>query len=229
MTDIDKDGDKTPTNEDEFDNDLNDAFGDEEDEFNEGGADGDDKKDDETKDKKDDKKGDKSKSSAIHQKQKYREQVRTLKEKLQEYESKPKADNANLTEEQRKEQEAEKYLMGKIKDVLREVEAEKTQAELDQEAELQEELDDVLEANPDFTEQQILDVCEELGLTPLKAVKVLEREATLTKNKKPKPNVPSPKRGEPVVHDDAGEGKTKPKTLDSVNRAIKELIRKGSL
>ncbi len=202
-----------------------DAFEDEEegesdDESKDKDADGekDDAEKDSKKDKKEDK-GKKSSDSAIIQKQKYRDKVRKLEKDLKELREKPLAND-----EDKKERDARAYLAKTIKDVLKEMNSEEEERkEAEQEA-FDEELDEILESTTDFTEKEIRDLCEELGVSPKRALVVLNREAKLKGKEKPK--VPQPKRGSASVKD---KEVPKAKGLDAVNKSLKELIRSGKL
>lgn len=225
------DGDKTPLNEDDkFVDDLDDEFGEEEEEDeddSEKDEAGDDDKDEKKSDKKDDdkSKSDKKRSSAIVQKQKYREQLRKAQERIKELESK-KDDGRSLTEDEKKEKAADEYLVKKIRGVLQGLNEEKEKSESAEEEAFQEELDEVLEDNTNFSEDQILDVCEELDISPRAAVKVLKREEKL--KGKAKPKMPQSKRGAGDVKEDTKKD-SKPKTLDDVNREAKLKIKQGLL
>lgn len=231
-------GDKTPeiNEDDKFVDDLDDEFGgddyedanedDNKDDSEKDDA-GDDDEDDKKSDKKDDKsKSDKKRSSAIVQKQKYREQLRKAQERIKELEGK-KDDGRSLSEEERKEKQANEFLVGKIRDVLKGLKEEEEKSELAEEESFQDELDEALESTS-FTEDQILDVCEELDISPSAAVKVLKREEKL--KGKPKPKMPNNKRGTGDVKDtDKDKKDDKPKSFDEANREAKSKIKQGLL
>ncbi len=181
----------------------------------------DDEDEDENKDKKS-----KKPSSAVFQKRKYREKLNLALKEIEQLKAK-KDTPAGLTEEEKKEKNAKEYLAKTIKEIIKESQDEVSKKEADEQDALEEELDSVLEEHTDFTEKQILEVCEELGVSPRQAVKALERERKL--GGKPKPKMPQPKRGDGSVKDDAKKDDGKPLTLESANRKIKELIKKGIL
>jgi len=211
--------------DDSFEDDLDDAFGDEEDIFG-------DSEDEGEKDKEDDKKSDKDKdekkkdSSAIFQKQKYREKLKVALDRIKQLENK-KDDSGTLSDEEKKEKAANDFLVSKIREVLKEVETSKETQDREAEEEFQDELDDVLDEHTDLTEKQVLDVCEELDVSPKQAVKIIEREAKL--NSKEKPKLPQPKRGSPTVKADEDKKSDKPKTFDDINRSLKKAIRDKTL
>lgn len=226
MEDEKDNADKTAKNEEEFDDDLQDAFSDDEDEVDQDDDSDDDKEgDDKEKGKKDEKKP--KKSSAIIQKQKFREKLNKALDRIKELEGK-KETQGQLTEEQKREKAADEFLVKKIREVMDKQESAKKEEERKAEELFQDELDEVLENSSDLTEKQIVDMCEELEISPKQAVKVIEREKKLNKGKD-KPKIPNPKRGSAEV-DTEDDGKPKkPQTLDSANRNIKEKIRKGLL
>ena len=216
--------DDTNGDDDTFVDDLDEEFGEDEDDSEKGKDDKDKDKSDKS-DKKDEKDKSAKKSSAVIQKQKYREQLREAQARIKELEGK-KDDGKNLSEDEKKEKAANEFLVGKIKEVM------EAQKQLDKQSEdaaeeaFQDELDAVLESNTDFTETQILDVCEDLDISPEAALKVLQREEKL--KGKPKPKMPKSNKGSGKVEDDSPKDK-KAKTLDDVNREAKEKIRQGLL
>lgn len=232
-----KDGDKTPENEDEaLVDDLNDAFGDDEEEEADGKSkadeeEGDEEDDDEDEkgkksDKKDDDKKSKKKSSAVIQKQKYRAKLKEAEAEIERLKGK-KADGT-ITDDERKEQQANEFLAKKIKEVLDDLKKSDEKAEEELEQELEDEMEEVLEDNTDITEEQILEVCDDLEVRPRQAVKIIKREMKL--KGKAKPKLPQPKRGSSEVDEDDGDKKKgKPLTFENAARSIKDKIKKGLL
>lgn len=212
--------------EEEFDDDLENAFGEEEDEFEDDDAPAKEVKDD-TKDKKEKSEKDKKKSppSAVFQKIKLREQLKEAKQKLALLEESKKEDK-NLSEEEKKELAARDYLEKTIKEIFEKVEAEKSNRTLQEQEDFEDELDEVV-AESDYSREDILDVCEELDISPLRALKVLERESK--SGKKEKPKVPQPKRASPELKEDTPKKEGERLTFDSAARAIKEKMKKGLL
>ncbi len=214
--------DKTSLNEDD-DADLEeegDSFDSDELDFGDDSA-----KDKKDKDTEKDKDGKEKKSSAVIQKQKYRDKLKVALDRIKELETK-KDTQGQLTDEQKKEQAANQFLADKIKEVLGDLKKQEVTSSQEEIEAFQEELDDVLEEHTDLTEKQVLDVCEELDVSPAQAVKIIEREAKLKGKEKPK--LPQPRRGSPEIKKDDGKEK-KSKSLDDVNRDIKKMIRDGSL
>lgn len=185
-----------------------------------------DDKDDEDKDKGEDGKK-ASKSSAIIQKQKYRAELKVAKERIAELEQKRDGGRA-LTETEKREKDAQEFLAKKIQEELDKRESKREAQERADVDAFTDELEEVLEDNTDISERQILDVCEELEITPLQALKVVRREAAL--KGKTKPNLPQARRGSGEVKDDKSDKKDeKPKGYDNLNRFIKDRIKKGLL
>ncbi len=222
-----EDADKTDTNEGAKDDDtIGNKWDNDEDEEEDGNEDEDDSKKDKKEDKKEDKSDDAKKSSAIIQKQKYRQKLKDTQAELKKYKDKEK-DEGGLSTEEKKEKQANEYLAKKIREVLKELDQEKTSADSEAEERFDAELEEILEDNSDVDEKQILDVCEELECSPKQALKIIRREAKF-KGKK-KPDVPNPKRGSSEVHDDGKKDEKGKTTFDTVARSIKEKIRKGLL
>ena len=87
----------------------------------------------------------------------------------------------------------------------------------------QDKLDEALEDNPEFSETEIMDICEEFDCTPDRAVKILQRGS---KEPKKKPTLPQPKRSiaEPQKKDD--KGKSIFDIANDIKREIREKLGK---
>lgn len=227
MEDEEKIEDTTSEDEEsDFEDDLDNAFGEEEDMDGEEDDDkgGDSDKD---KDKDKDKKSEKKQSSAVIQKQKYREKLKAALKTIDELKGK-KDTQGQLTDEQKKELAAEEYLAKTIKKVLGDIKHEEESSTQAEEEAFQEELDDILEDRTDLTEKQILDVCEELDVSPKQALKVIDREKKLKGKEKPK--LPQSNRGKGDLKEDDDKGSKKtPLSYEAANRSIKDKIKKGIL
>ncbi len=152
---------------------------------------------DETLGDKGEKKPDKPKSSEIAQKIKYREKYLASQKRIRELEEEnskktvPSADD----EDDKKEKAARDY----IKKVSREEHLEllkerERKNELDV-LEFNEELEIVLEENPDWTEEQIVDICEECKVSPKIAANIQKKLDKDKESKIKKPKLPDSKRG----------------------------------
>jgi hypothetical protein len=221
------DEDKTSPNEDEdaITDDLDESFGDDEDsegaDFDEEETKSEEKSDDKKKETESDDK------SAIYQKKRYREQLRQARERIKELESEPKGKGGDLSEDQKRERAAEEFLVTKIRDVLGALEAEKSREQNQRTEAFQGELDDVLDENPNITEKQILELTEELSLSPKQALKVIERERKMVKREKP--NVPKERRASTEVRkSESKDSSSEPRTLDSISKRIKDALKKGT-
>ena len=219
-------GDNTSEKNEEsiIENDFDNAFKDEGEEDS-----SEDKDKGEKEEKKDNKKEDEDKedSSAIIQKKKYREKLKTALEEINDlkrkYETKEK--EGSMTDKDREEKAAKEFLANTIKDVLKESKKEQEEAEAKAEEELQDQIDEVLEKHTDIKEKQLLDVCEEFEVKPKVALKIIqEREKYKAKEK---PNMPQPKRGGTDVKEEKAE-KSKTKTPYESKRSIKEGLKKGT-
>lgn len=194
---------------------------DEEEDDNIFGKDDEDGEDDDEKDEKDDKKS--KKSSAIVQKQKYRQlykktdkELKDLRKQLEEKEA-GGSDDAKA----KQEREAKAFIRGLI--------AEELEARASKDSEFQQQLDeelaDLLEDNEDLTEKQILEVVEDLGVTPKQAVAAIRRyQGDGGKGKKPKPNVPRGKRGGGGGESDKDDKAKKPLTLEEASKLAKQRL-----
>lgn len=179
----------------------------------------------ESEEEKDDEK--KSDNSAIYQKKRYRDLYQQSQEKIAELEKKLEG-GTQLSAEEQKEKAAEEFLSAKIRDVLGQIDAEKQSAERQKTEAFQSEMEEVLDENEALTEKQVLEVTEELGVSPKQAVKIIERERKLTK--RAKPNLPKEKRAGTKAETKSDDKKEKaPSTLDAANRKIKAMLGRGEL
>lgn len=165
-------------------------------------------------------------NSAIFQKKRYRELYKESQARVKELEQQVKGGNP-LSPEEEKEKAAEEFLSTKIRDILQKLDEEKQIAKRQQTEAFQTELEEVLDENQNFTEEQILSVTEELGVSPRQAIKVIERERKLTKREKP--TVPKERRAAVKATNQSTEEKKKPSSLDAVNRRIKDMLGRGEL
>lgn len=165
--------------------------------------------------------------SAVYQKQKYREkyeqtqsELEAAKARLAELESK-----SALSPEEAKEKQSKEFLANLIRETMAAEKSAQESRAREATRKFRDELDAALEGNPGIPEKRIVDLCEDLGVSPAQALKVVQREEKL---KGPaKPSVPTPRRSSPEVKGpDAAAG---PKTLDAANRHIKDMIRRGEL
>ncbi len=222
--------DKTAVNEDDdkITDDLDDAFADDEDETVKDKDEDKDKSKDKSKDKdKDEDKDKKSKKpSSVYQKQKFREKLKAATDEIKRL--KDKSEKSDLSADEKKEKAAQEYLAKAIRDEVKRLREEDAEKESEAEEAMQDELDEVLEEHSDLSEKQILDVCEELDVSPKQAVKIIERERKVKGKEKPK--VPQAKRGSPEVDEkDDKKEKGKIPTFEQINRALKAAIKKGDI
>jgi hypothetical protein len=100
-------------------------------------------------------------------------------------------------------------------------EAAKQEASLEK---FQDQLDEVLEANPDLIESQLLDICEEFKVEPSVAAKILKRVGQPKAKRSP---LPSAKRGTSEIDEAApSEDKDKKKTLFEIAQEVKKTLLK---
>ena len=160
--------------------------------------------------------------SEIAQKIKYRDKflkeqarAKALEERLKSQENKGQP----VTPEQEKELAAQRYIREQARQEYRALkEEEEAEKEKATEA-FKDRLDEAVESS-DFTENQIMDICEEFDVEPEIAVKILSKVS----EDKGKPSIPKPKRGKAEV----GEQKTddSKKTMWSIAQEIKDSLKK---
>lgn len=215
--------DDADTESESFDNDLDNEFGDDEEGFDSDEEGDDDTKKSTEKETEDVKKKD---SSAIFQKKKYREELKMAKKRIEELESATK--KRDLTADEQKEKAAKEYLSEAILEVLENLEKEQESEDSSALEVFEEELEGVLDENTDISEKQLLDVCEELDVSPQTALKIIRRESKFKGKEKPK--LPMSRRGSGDIEDSETTSKDKKlPTLDEINRRIKSRIQKGLL
>lgn len=160
---------------------------------------------------------------------KYDKSVKVIEDLRSKLYSKKGEEPATLTDEEKKELQAQEYIKKQAREMLKELEKEKSAEEDKVTEEFQEELDEVLEENPEVTEKELLDICEEYEVSPQKALKILKNfEKKKDEGKKPKS--PSPKRGEAEVKAPDSSKKLEGKSFDEkmsiVSRDSKDWLRK---
>lgn len=176
--------------------------------------------------KKEDKKVDKSEvAQKIRYRDKYlksQDKIRDLERRLEEKERKGES-----TASDEKELAAQKYIREMARKEYEAIKAEETaRAEVALET-LQDQLDDVMEST-DFTENEILDICEEYEVEPKVAVKILNK---MKEEKPKKPSLPQAKRGTSEVKvksDDETKKTDKKKSLFDIAQEIKRELKSKS-
>ena len=164
-------------------------------------------------------------NSAIHQKKRYRAKLQEAEQRIAELEARTKQDG-QLSAEQQKEKQAEEFLATKIREVLGLLDAEKQQKTQAEQEAFEQEIEEVLDENSDITEDDLRAVADELEISPTQAAKVIARERKLTK--RAKPDMPKERRASNSSKQSVKEAE-KPKSLDGINRRIKELLSRGEL
>lgn len=147
----------------------------------------------------DEKKGeekDEKKSSMFAQKKHWREKAKTFEKELTELKSQlaDKIQKKEHVSDDEAERKAQDYIDKRIEMALEKREKDKIEKKVKEMSAFEAELEEVLEDNPDFTDKQILDICEEEDVTPKIAVKLLKRRPD---GGKPKPKIPTPKSANP--------------------------------
>lgn len=132
-----------------------------------------------------------SKRSDIIQKIKYREKFDKSRQKVKELEKQL----SELREMVKKpsddaEAKAQEYIRGQARAVFEDLQKAKKDEEEENARELQEQVDSILDDNPDISEEELLDAIEEYEVEPKVALKILKKSS----DKKPKPKMPQPRR-----------------------------------
>lgn len=131
----------------------------------------------------------KDKKSAIAQKKYWREKAKTAEAKASKVEKLEtelaELRNAVKKPEDDKEAAAQKYIREQAKSVYQELLKEREKQDAEEQKEFRDTINDLLEDNPDVSEEELLETIEEYEVTPKVALKILQRSAEKT-TKKPK-------------------------------------------
>lgn len=168
----------------------------------------------------DDKKKD---TSAIKQKQKYREKWKAAQDKVQAYE-KEIADlkkNDQPAEAEAKQKEAKEYLRNLMKEIQDEETAAEAKAKADAEAAFESELEAVLEESDKLDEEDVRQVAKEYGVTPKVAARIVTDRGP---KQKAKPKTPNERRPVTKKAESPDSEQKRPRSLDEVNRIIKSKL-----
>ena len=166
---------------------------------------------------------DKSKlESALAQKKKWREKFLGTQDKIRELETKIQTlDNRGQpTEDTQKELAAQKYIRDMARKEIEAYQKEKEEREKQIEESFKEALDDA-RTGTEFTEEEVMDICEEYKVEPDVAVKILKRNA---EEKPKKPKMPKPKAASPEVKEETSSEKDKGKSLYQIAQEIKKSL-----
>lgn len=195
MNEVDENADLTAeTNqEDEIVNDLDTL------ESEDGSTEGEDESTEEGKPEEKDKIIEKLEKQLRTSGKKYEKVTRDIN-KLRDIQQKPK-ETATLTEEEKKNKQADDYIDKRVEKKLTEKEKIRQEKEDEEVQALKDDLDDVLLENEDLTEDKILDVIEDFAkkkvrLTPIQAADFIKDGYSKAKPAaKPKPKLPASSRG----------------------------------
>lgn len=123
------------------------------------------------------------------------------------------------------EKKAQAYIDSRIENILASREKAKKMEEEKNLAKFEEDIDEVLEENIEFTEKQILDLCEEMEVTPKVAARILKKQQESLKKK---PSMPSPKLASSETKIKEEEHKPSGNFWDVTDKLLKR-IKKGDL
>lgn len=153
-------------------------------------SDGEQTSEEETKEDEEKDKG-KSRRSVLAQKKHWREKAQQSQSKVKELETELETlKNAVKKPTDDKERAAQEYIRNQARAVYEELQKEREKEETKELAAFEEEVDSVLEDNPDVSEEELLDTIEELEVEPKVALRILKREGKT----KEKPKMPKSKR-----------------------------------
>lgn len=159
----------------------------------------------------------KKEQSEAAQKKHYREKFLKSQTKIRELEAKIEAlsQKDQSTEVEERELAAQRYIREQARKEYENILAEQKAAEEKALEAFEERLEAVLDEHSEFTEDQILDICEEYEVEPEIAVKILTR----SQEQKKKPELPKPKRASTEVKS-VKKADDKGKTMYQIAREI---------
>lgn len=133
--------------------------------------------------------------SEIAQKIKWRDKAKANETRAQTLENEL-ADLRELVKKPSDDQEAkaQEYIRAQAREVYQELQRTQKDSKEQKTARFKSEIDDLLEENPDVSEEELLDVIEELDVEPSVALKILKRGSS---SKKEKPHLPKSGRASP--------------------------------
>jgi hypothetical protein len=172
-----------------------------------------------------------SKPSSVYQKERWRDRAKEAEIKVEQLSTQItqllEANKGHTPPDDATEKAAQDYIDKRIDSLLIKREEAKKNQERIKVKEFENELEEILEEYPDFTEKQIMDICEEDDVKPRHAARILKRLEDIQSKSKPKPKMPLPKRGAteistPKSEDKKGGGK---KDLWEIAKEAKEMLK----
>lgn len=160
--------------------------------------------------------------SEVAQKIKYREKAKDWQRKYEDLEAKMRESDTRVErkgELDDKEKAARAFIRNEARQVLEEVRKAEKEEQAQKEREFKDTIDEIVEDNPEVTEQEILDIIEEFEVTPETALKILLRE----KKDKPKPRMPKPKQQGSDKKEDKPDDKGK--DMWQIAKEVKEKLK----
>ena len=157
----------------------------------------------------------KNRRSEIAQKIKWREKAKENESKVQSLETEL-AELRGLVKKPTDDQEAkaQEYIRTQARQVFEELQRARESEERQKTAQFESKVQEVLEDNPDVSEEELLDLIEELDVAPDIALKILKRGGTTKKTEKPK----LPKAGRASPESEKGKPDDTKKSLYDIAR-----------
>lgn len=115
-----------------------------------------------------------------------------------------------------KERNAQEYIRARVLEVMEERDSLKKKEEAQERERFNSEVETILEENPNFSEEELLDTIEEYEVVPEVALKILKKQQS---PKEKKPRMPQARRGSP-------EGETKPP--DDSKKSMWDILKEES-
>ena len=163
----------------------------------------------------------KNRRSEIAQKKHWREKAQKSSQRVSELETELETlKSAVKKPDDEKEAAAQEYIRKQARQVFDELQKEKAKDEAKELADFEGKVQDILDENPDVSEEELLDTIEELEVEPAVALKILQRQPKGREEKKPR--MPTARRASP----DGDSGKKPDDSRKSIFQIAQEEISK---
>jgi len=166
-----------------------------------------------------------NRKSAIAQKKYWREKAKNASTKVQELEDElTKLKGAVKKPDDDKERAAQDYIRQQARETYKELQLEKAKEEAKELATFEDQVQTLLDDNPDVAEDELLDTIEEYEVEPKTALRILQKQNKDPKEKKP--NMPKAKRASASDEDKAKPDDSKKSMWDILKEEKDKLLKK---
>lgn len=161
--------------------------------------------------------------SEVAQKIKWRDRAKEWQKRNEELEAKMRDSDTRVEQKGElddKEKAARAFIRNEARQVMEEIRKAEKEEVAKSEREFKDKIDEIIDDNPEITEQELLDAIEEFEVTPETALKILLRD----KKEKPKPKMPKPRQQGSDKKDDKPDDKGK--DMWQIAREVKDSLKR---